>query len=76
LPKVAVPPAQVLFGMVREILGQELSEPRNEAEVAELLTVSKPQAKAWLRKLVAEGVLEKVAKPARYRAVKTAGRLL
>jgi predicted Rossmann fold nucleotide-binding protein DprA/Smf involved in DNA uptake len=76
LPKVTVPPAQVLFGIVREILGQELSEPRSEAEVAELLAVSKPQAKAWLRELVAEGVLEKVAKPARYCAVKTVGRLL
>ncbi len=69
-------PAELLIGTVREILSRELSEPKSEAEVAELLTVSKTQAKAWLKKLVADGVLEKVAKPARYRATVTAGRLL
>jgi DNA processing protein len=69
-------PAQALFSSVREILGRELAEPRSEAEVAGLLNVSKPQAKAWLTKLVAEGVLEKLAKPVRYRSVRTADRLL
>ncbi len=69
-------PAQALFSSVREILGHELAEPKSEAEVAALLNVSKPQAKAWLTKLVMDGELEKVAKPARYRVARTAGRLL
>jgi len=44
--------------------------------VAKLLAISKPQAKAWLAELAREGVLEKVAKPVRYRSAKSAGRLL
>ena len=73
-PRVA--PAQALFNSVREILAHELAKPRSEAEVAELLKVSKPQAKAWLAKLVMDGELEKVAKPLRYRVAGTPGRLL
>jgi len=76
MPKTTVPPDQALFSLVREILVRELGEPKSEAEVAELLTISKPQAKAWLAKLVQEGVLEKVAKPVRYRSAKAAGHLL
>ncbi len=76
MPGTTVPPDQALFSLVREILVRELAEPKSEAEVAELLTISKPQAKAWLAKLVQEGVLEKVAKPVRYRSAKPAGRLL
>jgi predicted Rossmann fold nucleotide-binding protein DprA/Smf involved in DNA uptake len=72
----SVTPAQTLFGSVREILGRELAEPKSDAEVAELLNISKSQAKAWLAQLVANGELEKVAKPTRYRVVKSAGRLL
>ncbi len=45
-------------------------------EVAELLNVSKSQAKAWLTKLVVDGELEKVTKPIRYRVTRTAERLL
>jgi DNA processing protein len=74
--KPRVTPAQSLFSSVREILGRELTEPKSEAEVAELLNVSKSQAKAWLTKLVVDGDLEKVAKPLRYRAARTAGRLM
>jgi DNA processing protein len=69
-------PAQVLFGVVREILDRELTEPKSEGQVAEMLSVSKSQAKAWLAGLVAAGVLEKVPKPLRYRVVRTAARLL
>jgi len=69
-------PADALYGAVREILSRELTESKNEAQVAELLSVSKSQAKAWLRRLVADGVLEKTAKPLRYRAAKNMERLL
>ena len=57
-----------MFGSVRKILRQELAEPKTEADVAKLLAVSKSQAKEWLKKLVADGELEKLAKPVRYRA--------
>jgi DNA processing protein len=71
-----VTPAQALLSSVSEILGHELVEPKSEAEVAELLHVSKSQAKAWLVKLVVDGKLEKIAKPIRYRVAGTARRLL
>jgi predicted Rossmann fold nucleotide-binding protein DprA/Smf involved in DNA uptake len=71
-----VAPAQALFSSIRDILAQELAEPRNEAEVAELLKVSKSQARTWLKKLVLDGALEKVAKPPGYRVARTSARLL
>ncbi len=37
-----------------------------EAEVATALDVSSAQAKAWLRRLIDEGVIEKQKKPAAY----------
>lgn len=69
-------PAAELLQTVRGILSRELSEPLSEAEVAELLAISKPQAKAWLTKLVEQGVLERIPKPTRYRTATTVGRLL
>jgi hypothetical protein len=75
-PAAATNPAAELLESVRGILRRELSEPRSEAEVAELLAVSKPQVKAWLTKLVEDGALEKISKPIRYRAATTVGRLL
>ena len=58
-------PADELLQSVREILIRELAEPRSQAEVAKLLSISKPQAKAWLAKLVEAGDLEKSAEPMR-----------
>ena len=62
-------PEVELLNTVREILRRELAEARTEEEVATLLVVTKPQAKAWLARLVEEAVLEKVTKPkpVRYR---------
>jgi predicted Rossmann fold nucleotide-binding protein DprA/Smf involved in DNA uptake len=74
--KEKLTPAQVLYGAVREILDRELTEPKTEGQVAEMLSVSKSQAKAWLAGLVAEGVLEKIPKPLRYCVVRSASRLL
>src|SRR5207245_2478133 len=64
-------PAEELFRLVRDVLSRELMQPRTDAEVAELLAISKPQARAWLVKLVKEGVLEKTTKPIRYRSAST-----
>ncbi|MBN8456445.1 MAG: DNA-protecting protein DprA [Verrucomicrobia bacterium] len=71
-------PDAELLNAVREILRRELAEARTEEEVAALLVVTKPQAKAWLAQLVEEAVLEKVTKPkpVRYRTTSKIDRLL
>ncbi|MCK9419862.1 MAG: DNA-processing protein DprA [Nitrospirae bacterium] len=67
-------PAEALFDKVRELL-RKLDTPQTDAEVAQMLGVSKIQAKAWLERLVEEGLLEKIKKPLRYRAASSSGRL-
>ncbi len=71
-------PEVELLNKVREILRRELVEARTEEEVAGLLVVKKPQARAWLAHLVEEAVLEKVTKPkpVRFRTVNKVDRLL
>jgi predicted Rossmann fold nucleotide-binding protein DprA/Smf involved in DNA uptake len=70
--------SEELFQTVRGILKRELVAAQTEEEVAALLAVTKPQAKAWVTRLVEEGALEKVkkSKPARYRATQASDRLL
>ena len=65
-PQPESPPAEVLFAAVRTAIQQLLSTPMKDAEVAAALDVSNAQAKAWLQRLVDEGVLEKQKKPAGY----------
>lgn len=74
--KTQLLPAQILFNAIADILKRELTTAKTEAEVAELLDISKSQAKAWLTKLVEDGQLEKTSKPVRYRTTGIAGRLL
>jgi predicted Rossmann fold nucleotide-binding protein DprA/Smf involved in DNA uptake len=71
-------PEAELLNAVREILRRELTEARTEEDVATLLGVTKPQAKAWLARLVEEVVIEKVkkSKPARFCTVTKANRLI
>lgn len=76
LPATTPRPAQQLLKTVRDILVRELVDARSETEVATMLTVSKTQAKAWLKQLVDEGVLEKLSKPIRYRIARSVDRLL
>lgn len=59
-------PADVLFAAVRAAIQQVLTGPMKDVEVAAALDVSNAQAKAWLQRLVDEGVLEKQTKPAGY----------
>ena len=59
-------PADALFAAVREVIQRLLRVPMRDAEVAAALGVSAAQAKAWLQRLVDEGVLEKQKKPAGY----------
>jgi predicted Rossmann fold nucleotide-binding protein DprA/Smf involved in DNA uptake len=75
---VKLSPEAELLNTVREILRCELAEARTEEEVAALLGVTKPQAKAWLARLVKESVIEKVkkSKPPQFRTVTKAERLI
>lgn len=68
-------PAEEVFATVR-VLAEGLDSPRSEAEIADYLGVSKSQAKAWILRLVKEGVLEKTKRPVRYVAARVTGRLL
>jgi DNA processing protein len=61
-------PADDLFAKVRELLKQ-MTTPKTDAQVATDLQVTKGQAKEWLKRLVDEGVLEKLSKPVCYRSV-------
>lgn len=63
---VELNPAEALFAAVRELIRQLLIVPMKDAEVAAALEVSPAQAKAWLRRLADEGMLEKKNKPAGY----------
>jgi DNA processing protein len=69
-------PADQLLNAVRQLLESHLLHDRTEDEVSHDLAITKPQAKAWLARLVDEGVLEKLKKPLRYRAARASGRLL
>lgn len=59
-------PANALLATVREVIQRLLKVPMKEAEVAAALEVSNAQAKAWLVRLVEDGVLEKQKRPAAY----------
>jgi predicted Rossmann fold nucleotide-binding protein DprA/Smf involved in DNA uptake len=67
-PTVSTPmaPADALFAAVREVITSLLKVPMKDAEVAATLEVSSAQAKAWLQRLVDDGVIEKQKKPAGY----------
>lgn len=66
--------AEELFAMVRSLL-QRMQAAKTDAEIALELGISKSQAQAWLRRLVKEGVLEKLSKPSRYRSASGSRRL-
>lgn len=59
-------PADTLFAAVRGVIQLLLKAPMKDAEVAAALDVSTAQAKAWLQRLLDEGVIEKHKKPAGY----------
>ena len=59
-------PADALFAAVRESARRVLITPTKDADFAEALGVSSAQAKAWLKRLLQEGVVEKQRKPPGY----------
>lgn len=66
IKKAEPAPADMLLTSVRDLLLPLLSTPMNDAEVATVLGVSTAQAKIWLGRLVAQGVIEKRKKPVNY----------
>jgi predicted Rossmann fold nucleotide-binding protein DprA/Smf involved in DNA uptake len=58
-------PADELFAKVRELLKKN-NAPKTVVQVAADLNVSKNQAKAWLQRMVEEGLMERYTKPVRY----------
>ena len=65
-------PAETLFASARELLLPYLDEARTEADVAEGFDVRRHQARSWLNRLVADGAIEKLSRPVRYRASRAA----
>ena len=62
-------PAQTLRAGVKKLLVQYLDEPRTDKSVATALVIRLQQARTWLKRFAAEGAIEKLSKPTRYRAV-------
>jgi DNA processing protein len=58
-------PADELFAKVRELLKKN-NAPKTVVQIAADLNVSKSQAKAWLQRMVEEGLMERYTKPVRY----------
>ncbi len=73
-PIVAAPEEEEVFAKVKELV-ERMNEPATASEVAQLLEVDKTQAEKWLRRLVQEGVVEKISRPVRYRSAIPSRRL-
>jgi DNA processing protein len=58
-PVMESAPAEALFAAAREAIQRLLNTPMKDTEVAAALDVSNAQAKAWLQRMLIEGVLEK-----------------
>ncbi len=58
------------------ILCDELRDPKNADQVADLLKVSRAQINTWLKELLKRGVIEKLSKPVRYQVSNEKDRLL
>ena len=70
-------PDERLFAMVAElVIEMTTPTPKSLDEITSALGVSRPQATAWLKRLVGEGKLEKQLRPARYQPVTQAALLL
>ena len=72
-PGLAADPAGALFARALELLARACAdEPKSAAEVAGALGIRQTQAGDWLARAVAEGALEKLPRPARYRVIASA----
>ncbi len=68
IAKAGLGPADTLFLSVSQVIQSLLKKPMKDVDVAVALDVSNAQAKAWLKRLVDDGVLvlDKKKKPAGY----------
>jgi DNA processing protein len=66
----SLPPDEQLFATVRSLL-EQLDAPKTDKEIANELKVALGQVKVWIKRLVKEGVLEKLPSPTRYRSTKS-----
>ena len=64
--QVGMAPAEALFQSARHAIQRLLAEPMKDSEIAEALDITNAQAKAWLKRLVHEGVIEKKTRPVSY----------
>ncbi len=58
--------AEELYRQVRLLAPVLCAEPKRAGAIADALGVTKPTADAWIRRLVQERILEKIANPVRY----------
>ena len=59
--------AECLLVAVFGILKRELSMPKTDKQIAEMLCITKAQASTWLKTLVERKLVKKLTKPVRYR---------
>ena len=59
-------PAEELYRTIRSLITHILVKPKNTVEVATKLNITKRQAEDWLKRLVAEGFLERRSRPVSY----------
>ena len=59
-------PAEQLLTIAKQLLLGALVDPKTEAELEDLLKVTKPQIKQWCKGLTDQGLIRKMNKPVRY----------
>lgn len=59
-------PADMLLDAVRSVLQAILTSPMKDSEIATELDVSISQTRAWLRRFVDDGIIERQNRPSRY----------
>ena len=70
IDSASLPPDEQLFATVRMLL-EQLDTPKTDKEIANELKVTLGQAREWIKRLVKEGVLEKLSRPTRYGSTKS-----
>lgn len=63
----AIEPADLVFEAARSAIKTVLSTPLKDVEIAAEIQVSRAQTKEWLDRLVDEGTIERIKRPAGYR---------
>ena len=61
-----VEPAEEMYRLARSLVAGLCAQPQEAKAIATALGVTRPTADAWIRRLVAERVLERIPKPVRY----------